>query len=250
MPKISAIVITYNEELNIRECLESLKWTDEIIVIDSTSKDKTVEIAAEFTSNVITTGGNDTYGKKRNIGIEKTTGEWILWIDADERVTPELKTEIEQSITAGEADAYYINRKSFFISKFIKHCGWYPDYTLRLFKKSTGIKFDDAKVHEKISYSGKTSRLKNQLIHYTDRDFEHYLAKMNNYTTLSAEEMHRSSKKTSFFDIIFRPAFTFFKMYFLKLCILDGYMGLVLCTLSSIHVSFKYSKLYYLNKST
>lgn len=248
MAKISAVVITYNEEQNIKECLESLKWIDEIIVVDSKSTDKTADIAAQFTSNIIISE-NISYGKKRNIGFEKATGEWILWIDADERVTNELKAEIEQIINGNnKTDAFYINRKSYFITKFIKHCGWYPDYTLRLFKKSTGIKFDDAKVHEKIIFEGKTSRLKNYLIHYTDNDFEHYLKKMNIYTTLSADELYRNNKKGSFFDIIFRPAFTFFKMYFLKLGILDGYMGLVLCTLSSIHVSFKYSKLYFLNK--
>jgi glycosyltransferase involved in cell wall biosynthesis len=248
MHKLSAIVITYNEEENIRECIESLKWTEEIIIVDSKSADKTIEIAKEFTANIITTE-NLSYGEKRNMGINAASGDWILWIDADERVSDELKNEITQTISGSSADeAYYINRRSFFINKFIKHSGWYPDYTLRLFKKSTNIKFDTAKVHEKAYYEGKTGRLKNQIIHYTDRTFEHYLKKLNSYTTLSAEELHNQNKKASLFDIIFRPVFTFFKMYFLKLGILDGYMGLVLCSFSSIHVMVKYSKLYYLIK--
>jgi glycosyltransferase involved in cell wall biosynthesis len=247
---VSAIVITYNEETNIKECLESLKWCDEIIIVDSKSSDRTIEIAGEFTDK-IAISGNIPYGEKRNIGIDMATGEWILWIDADERITNELQNEIIAVIQPGAADyeAYLINRKSFFISKFIKHCGWYPDSTLRLFKRSSGTRFNSLLVHESAVYSGEKGRLKNDILHYTDRDFEHYIKKLNSYTSLSAEELKEKGKKAGFFDIIFRPAFTFFKMYFLRSGFLDGYIGLVLCTLSSIHVSVKYSKLYLLNKN-
>lgn len=246
---ISSIVITYNEESNIRDCLESLKWTGEIIVIDSGSTDLTVKIAEEFTDNVHVIE-NIPYGMKRNIGIEKATGDWIIWLDADERVTPELKNEILQVTGSPVAsDAYLINRKSFFINKFIKHCGWYPDFTLRLFQRSSSIRFDNARVHEKTNYTGIAVKLKNELLHYTVPGFEHYINKMNRYTTLSAEELQSKEKNASYFDIIFRPAFSFFKMYFLKLGFLDGYMGLVLCTFSSIHVMMKYSKLHFLNKT-
>ncbi len=250
MVRINAIVVTYNEAANIKECLNSLSWCDEIIVVDSGSSDKTCELAMEFTNNITITG-KIPVGENRNIGIERATCEWIIWLDADERISPELKNEIIELINSPNStlDAYLISRKSFFINKFIKHCGWYPDYTLRLFKKSTGIKFDTALVHEKAVFSGKTGKLKNDILHYTDRDFEHYLNKLNKYTSFSAEELAKKSRSAGFFDIIFRPAFSFFKMYFLKLGILDGYMGLVLCTLSSIHVMTKYSKLYLVNKS-
>ena len=249
MAKISAIVITYNEAANITECLESLKWCDEILVIDSASGDNTCELSREFTNNITITG-NLPYGEKRNIGIEKATFDWILWLDADERISPGLKEEITSLINDSKTnnDAYLINRRSFFINKFIKHCGWYPDYTLRLFKKSAGIRFDSLLVHEKAIYNGSTGKLKSDILHYTDMDFEHYINKLNNYTSLSAEELKAKGKKSSFFDIIFRPAFTFFKMYFLKLGILDGCMGLVLSTLSAVHVMTKYSKLYLVNK--
>lgn len=248
MAKLSAIVITYNEENNIRECLETIKWADEIIVIDSKSTDKTAETAMEFTGKVMLVE-NMTYGQKRNHGIDAADSDWIFWIDADERVTPDLKEEIIKTINSAPTEnAYYINRKSFFITKFIKHCGWYPDYTLRLFRKSAGIKFNSSLVHEKPLYEGTSGRLKNELLHYTDKTFEHYITKMNNYTTLSANELFRNGKKSGFFDIIFRPYFTFLKMYFLKLGILDGFMGLVLCILSSVHVMVKYLKLYLLNK--
>ena len=249
MARISAIVITYNESANIRECLASLNWCDEIIVVDSCSTDNTCELAREFTNNITITE-NIPYGKKRNIGIDKAAFDWIIWLDADERISKELKNEIVDVIYSKEnnIEAYLLNRRSFFINKFIKHCGWYPDYTLRLFKKSAGIRFNEALVHEKAVFNGPLGRLKNDILHYTDRNFEHYIDKLNNYTSLSAEELFAKGMKAGFFDIIFRPAFTFFKMYFLKLGVLDGYTGLVLTTLSSIHVMTKYSKLYLMNK--
>lgn len=247
---ISSIVITYNEESNIGECLESLKWTDEIIVLDSNSSDRTVEIASGFKTKIIRTD-NISYGEKKNLGIEYAAGDWLLWIDADERITEELKNEIIEITGKENSDtgAYLINRKSYFISKFMRYSGWYPDYTLRLFKRSAGVRFDDSRVHEKAVYSGKKEKLRSDILHYTDKDFEHYISKLNSYTTLSAEDMLRNGKKASIFDIIFRPAFAFFKMYFLKLGLLDGYMGLVLSSLSCIHVMVKYSKLYLLNKN-
>lgn len=251
MADISAIVITYNEEGNIRECLESLKWCNEIIVVDSGSTDKTTDIAREQNARVILAESNsNTYGAKRNLGIDEAKGEWIIWIDADERITPLLEAEIKELINSTNPEsAYLINRKSYFINKFIKHSGWYPDYTLRLFQKSSEIRFNLLQVHESAQYNGKTGKLKNDITHYTVKTFEHYINKLNIYTTLSAKELYSNCKKASIIDIIFRPAIAFFKMYFLKLGILDGYMGIVLCTLSSIHVMVKYSKLYYLNKS-
>lgn len=249
MAKISAIIITFNEEDNIGDCLKSVDWTDEIIVIDSKSADKTVEIASSFTKNIFFTDNLPYYAKK-NLAIEKASSEWILSVDADERVPDELKNEILNTINKPESeyDAYALKRKSFFISKFIKHCGWYPDYVTRLFKKTSGAKFSENLVHEKLIQEGNTGKLNSDLLHYTNRDFEHYLKKLNIYTTYSANEMYSSGKTAGVFDIFFRPAFTFIKMYFLKLGILDGFIGFVLCFLSSIHVFVKYSKLYWLNR--
>ncbi len=231
MSKLSAIVITYNEENNIKDCLETLKWADEIIVVDSNSTDKTVEIAKQYTKNVLNTD-NNSYSYKRNIAIEAAKSDWILWIDADERVTDSLREEIKNIINKPEFDAYKISRKSFFINKFIKHCGWTPDFGLRLFRKSTGIRFNDLRVHENVVFEGKTGKLKSPILHYTDLTFEHYINKMNTYTTSSSMDLKDSGRKASLSDIIFRPFFTFLKMYFLKLGIFDGYTGLVLCTLS------------------
>jgi len=241
MNTISAVVITKNEQRNIRACLESLAWTDEIIIVDSASTDNTVSIARSFTSKIIISE-NIAYGLKRNIGIDNSTSDFVIWLDADERVTAALAKEIKQELEAPSHIADNINRKSFFINKFINYCGWYPDFTLRLFKRSTGLRFDNTGVHEKLSYKGMTGKFRNILLHYTDRDYEQYTSKLNNYTSLSAIELGKRGKKSNVLDLIFRPVFTFFKMYFFKLGFLDGYTGLVLCILSSFHVFFKHAK--------
>lgn len=250
MPKLSIIIITFNEESNIKDCIESAKWADEIIVVDSNSKDKTADIARTYTNEVYVVDEN-SYSSKRNFAIEKAGGEWIMWLDADERITEELKNEMLKIVNSNTAEfsAYLINRKSYFINKFINHCGWYPDYGLRLFKKSTGIRFDESRVHEKPLFDGKAGKFHSVLLHFTDLTFEHYISKLNSYTTKSALDLRGKGKKSSLMDIIFRPVFTFIKMYFLKLGLLDGYTGLVLCTLSGIHVFVKYSKLNFLTKN-
>jgi glycosyltransferase involved in cell wall biosynthesis len=251
MLKLSVIIITFNEENNIKECLESAMWADELLIVDSGSTDKTIEIAKGFTDKILISY-DKSYSSKRNFAIDKAQGEWIMWLDADERITEKLKNEIKELINSPSPEyrAYLIKRKSFFINKFINHCGWYPDFGLRLFKKSEGIKFNDSRVHEKPLYSGKTAKLRNEILHFTDLTFEHYVQKLNSYTAKSALDMHEKGKTASLIDIVFRPVFTFLKMYFLKLGILDGYMGLVLCTLSGFHVFIKYSKMYFLTKNS
>lgn len=241
MNDVSVIVITYNEEKNIKNCLTTVRWADEIIVVDSGSKDNTVNEAKQFADKIIVTE-NISYGAKRNIGITNAASEWIFWVDADERVSGELANELKSSIENNKFDVFYVKRKSFFINKFIRHCGWYPDYSLRLFRKSLCIKFNDAEVHESIKYNGKYGKMINEIIHYTDNDFEHYSEKMNNYTSLSANELSKSKRKSGFSDLIFRPFFAFFKMYFLKIGFMDGYTGLILCLLSAYHVFFKHAK--------
>lgn len=250
MERISALVITYNEENNISDCLDTLMWCDEIIIIDSKSSDRTTNIASKFTKKIFSVE-NLSFSEKKNLGVEKASYNWILCVDADERVTQNLKTEIRELLNSTDKslNAYYIKRKSFFISKFIKYCGWYPDYVLRLFRKSDKVRFSEKLVHEKLLLDEKAGKLRSELIHYTDLDFEHYVNKMNLYSSYSAEEIFLDRKKPKIFSIIFRPVFTFIKMYFLKLGFLDGYIGLVLCTLSSIHVFAKYSKHYFLTKN-
>ena len=245
MPKISAIVITYNEEKNIERCLSSIAWVDEIVVVDSESTDDTKKIASEFTPRVFDIKW-EGFGKAKDFAKDKASHQWILSVDADEVVTEDLKDEI-QRITRSEdsLDGYYISRKSNFLGKWIKHGGWYPDYVLRLFKKDKA-KFNHSMVHEKVWVEGKTGYLKNDLLHYTDPDFDHYLEKLNRYTSLGAEELFRKGKRAELFDVIFRPWAVFFKMYFVRKGFLDGLSGFILAVSSAFHVFSKYVKLWHL----
>ena len=247
MPKISAIVISYNEEKNIRRCLESLSWVDEIVVVDSYSEDNTKKIAGEFTDKIFDVKW-EGFGKKKEFARTKASFEWVLCVDADEVVTPELKDEIKKAIQDQFSyDGFYIPRQSNFLGKWIKHSGWYPDYVLRLFKKDKA-KFDESLVHEKLEISGKIGYLKNHLLHYTDPDLNHYLSKLNQYTSLSAKELFKKGKKANVFDLLFRPLATFFKMFILRAGFLDGVYGLILAMFSSFHVLTKYAKLWHLQK--
>ncbi|HLD18382.1 MAG TPA: glycosyltransferase family 2 protein, partial [Candidatus Nanoarchaeia archaeon] len=153
MQKISVTIITLNEEANIRACLESVKWADEILVSDSGSSDRTVEICKEYGAKVF----NDVwlgFGKQKNLIAGRARNNWILNIDADERVTPELKKEIEEVLNNGDCEGYNIPRKNFFSNKWIRHCGWYPDYNLRLYRRDKG-RFNERNVHEAVQIDGK-----------------------------------------------------------------------------------------------
>ena len=243
--KLSATVIVLNESRNIQMCLESLSWADEIVLVDTGSTDDTKEIASRYTEKIFDLKW-EGFGKSKKYAKEKASGKWILSIDADEVITEKLKNEILDVINSPESqDGYFIPRQSNFLGKWIKHSGWYPDYVLRLFKKDKGS-FTTDKVHEKVEVDGKTDYLKNELLHYTDPDLNHYLDKLNNYTTFSAEQLYQRNKRANLLDIVFRPIAIFFKMYFFKLGFLDGRVGLVLAGCSAFHVFFKYSKLWHL----
>jgi len=236
---LSVVIVTLNEEDKIRDCLESVKWADEIIVVDSFSTDRTVEIAKEYTSKVYQQeylGG----GPMRNLGIAKTKGDWIFTIDADERLTPELRAEIQQSLRSPECDGYYVPRKAYFMGKWIKHCGWWPDYVLRLFKKDAGT-YDHSLAHAKVAVRGKTGKLQNPLLHYTCRDVREFLDKINSRTSLMAKNArHATPLATGLLHAWAR----FFKLYFLQAGFMDGKEGLIISIVASYYVFIKYIKLW------
>lgn len=247
MSSITALILTYNEEENIKECLESVKWVDEIVVIDSYSLDLTVNIAREYTSQVYQRQFDD-FSAQRNFGLAKATSEWVLVVDADERVTSELKKEIRQNLSnnSDEYKGYRIPRKNYFLGKWIKYCGWYPDYVLRLFKK--GANRYSGMVHEEIRIKGKVAKLENAFIHYTYRDLEHYLNKINHYTTLDARGKCLAGKSKGLAYIILRPILEFIKKYLFKKGFLLGKQGLILSILSAYYQFLKYIKLWELNE--
>jgi len=244
---ISVVIITYNEQDNIKRCLESVRWADEIIVIDSGSYDKTLDIVRKYTNKIYIHKWKG-YSKEKNFGILKAKNDWILSIDSDEVVSDELKDEIIKSIKNTKFDGFFIPRKVYFLDKWIKHCGWYPDFQLRLFKKSKG-RFDESKlVHEGVKLNGKIGYLKNSLLHFPYKDLNQYFQRFNKYTTLAANELFKKNKRVIFVNLILNPIFTFFKMYFLKLGFLDGFAGFVVCFLSSFYNFVKYSKLWELTR--
>lgn len=248
--KISSIIIAKNEEHNIKRCIESqLNCIDEIILlVDETSTDKTFEIAASYEKVICKKTKWKGFAQTKKEAVTLTSYNWVLWIDADEEITDELSKElIEMKENESKFGAFKVARRAFFLNKWIKHSGWYPDYVTRLFNK-IHCGFDDSKVHEGLLVDGSVGKLKNDLNHYTDPSLSHYFEKFNRYTSLAAEDLEGKGRIASISDILLRPAFKFIKMYFLKLGILDGLHGFILAVFSSAYVFTKYCKLCELNK--
>jgi len=249
MNALTVITIALDEERNIVECLESVRWADQILVVDSGSKDRTVELARRFTPDIYTIDWQG-YGHARNFALDHAAGKWILWLDADERVPPGLAKEIREVVTRDEPgySGYSVARRAYFLGKWIKHCGWYPSRVVRLFRKEQG-RFSETRVHERLELQGEVGKLEQDLLHFTDLNLQQYLTKSNKYTTLAAEDMTASGKTFRLWDLLVRPPFLFMKMYVFRLGFLDGIHGLVLSVLSSAYVFSKYAKLWELTSS-
>jgi glycosyltransferase involved in cell wall biosynthesis len=248
MEKISIAIITKDEERNIRGCLESVNWADEIVVVDNGSTDRTLTVCQEYGVRIFREDWKGYSGQK-NSAIEKAKNEWVLSLDADERVTPELRREMEESLAADPSvDGYWIPRKNFFLGRWIRRCGWYPDLNLRLFRKSRG-RFGERAVHERVEIPGKTLPLSQPLIHETYRTLTDFLQRMDRYSTLAAREMNREGREFRWIDALFRPPLTFLQMYILRAGFLEGTDGLVLSILYSFYTFAKYAKLREIGKS-
>lgn len=242
MIPISVVIVTKNEQRNIERALESIKDAAEIIVIDSFSADNTPEICRRYTEKFFQKEWQG-YARQKQDGIDLAANEWVLVLDADEFVAPELKEEILKTIHEGRYAGAYVPRKNFFAGKWIKHGGWWPDYTLRLFKKTSG-RMEQRAVHEKVVVNGKTAYLKSPINHYTYNSISEFVDKNNIYSTLAAEELEKDNVSPNILDLTIRPCFTFVKMFFLKLGFMDGIHGLILALLYSYYTFLKYSKVY------
>jgi glycosyltransferase involved in cell wall biosynthesis len=239
--KLSVIVITKNEAVNIAKCLASVSWADEIIVLDSGSTDETVAICKTFTPHVFETDWQG-FGIQKQRALEKATGDWVLSIDADEVITSELRAEIENSISQNQFDAFLLPRLSSYCGKFIKHGGWYPDYILRLFRREVGYFTDDV-IHERVIVEGKTGKLTAPILHESYKDLSEVLEKVNSYSTLQAQKLAARGAKSSLSKAIFRAWWKFIQTYFVKAAFLDGRHGLMLAISSAESVYYKYLKL-------
>ncbi len=242
MKKISVVIITKNEEKNIAQCLESVKWVDEIIVIDSESEDKTVEIAERYGAKVFSPEWRG-YGPAKQEGVKQTSHDWVFSIDADEVLTTQLTDEIQTLLSQDDmCDGYLMPRKTNFMGRWINHSNWYPDHVLRLFNKTKGG-FNSNLVHEAIEIEGKKAYLKNDLLHYSYPTLDEYFRKSNIYTRMGAEDLLAQGKKSGFFGICIKPIAAFIKHYFLKKGFLDGMEGFLISFLSAVAVMVKYAKL-------
>lgn len=226
MPKVSGVIICRNEERNIEECIKSIQWCDEIIIIDSFSSDNTLGISKKYTGSIYQNEWKG-FADQRKFALTKVNFEWVFSIDADERCTEELKDEIKNLLAKENISekGFDIPRKSYFLNKWIKHGGWYPNYQLRLFRKDSA-EVSDRLVHESYIISGLKGKLKNNILHYTVTSITDYITKINSYSDLSAlEKVNR--KKIGFIDIFLIPRIVFFQQYILKGNFLDGIPGLM-----------------------
>jgi glycosyltransferase involved in cell wall biosynthesis len=240
MPTISAIVITKNEAAKLGDCLDSLAFCNEIVVVDSGSEDATVAIAEEKGARVVAHAWVG-YGPQKNFALSLATGDWVLSIDADERVSAELAQQIKAAVASGDADAYEMPRLSSFCGRVMHRSGWYPDYVLRLFRRTRAC-FSDDIVHERLVCDGRIGRLSADLIHVPVLKLEDALARMDRYSTLGAEKMVASGRRVSFMSGITHGVWTFIRVYILRFGFLDGREGFLLAVANAEGSYYRYMK--------
>ncbi len=241
--RLSVILIAQNEEKNLRDCLESVRWADEIIVVDGGSTDETIAIAREFTEHVFVNPWPG-YARQKQFALDRARMEWVLSIDADERVTPELRDEILSKLADGSMkfSAYEIPRLSTFLGKFIYHSGWYPGYQLRLFRR-TKARLSDAQVHEGFIVEGAVGRLKHHMLHFTHRSLEESFERLNRYSGLEAQD-RLNRKQVRWWDLLTHPVSAFFNKFIALRGYRDGMHGFVLALITAMVKMALYMKIW------
>jgi len=242
--KLTVTVITRNEAANLAGALESVTWADEIVVVDSRSSDETVEIARRYASRVEIHDWKG-YSAQRNYAADIAANDWILALDADERVPPALAAEIQQILRTEPASrGYRMPRVSFYLGRWIRGTDWYPDYQLRLYDRRIG-QFNGKRVHESVELSeGASGTLKNDLQHYPYRDISDHVTSIDHYTTLAAEEWAAAGRHTGLLDVVFHPPAAFLRNYVLRGGFRDGMAGFLISVLNSYYVFLKILKLW------
>ena len=242
MEKVTALVPTLNEASHIEECLKSLRWADELIVVDSHSEDDTVKIA-ETLADRVELHPFESFAKQKNRCLRLASNRWVLFVDADERVTPALRDEIKEVLSDPERDGYWIRRKNHFLGKHIRGAGWGRDRVLRLFDREKGD-YPDRLVHEEVLLRGRAGALREPLLHYPYGDLEEYWEKFHRYAWLSAMELKNQGRRGSVSSILLRPPARFLRMYFMQMGFLDGVHGFLLSGLAAFQVYTKYARLW------
>ena len=247
--KISASIIVYNEEENIAELCATVSWADEIVIVDSNSSDRTAEIARRYTNKVFNRDFRG-YKDKHEYADSMTSGDWIFWIDADERVTPELLKSIEALRRKTESElpcGFRIARKTWYANRWIKHGGWYPDYQMRLYRKSESH-WDGVAPHQTARVNGRVEILDGELLHYTKRDLSEHHRVTDVYSTLAAEHLADNGVKSSASKMFFSSLAAFVRTYILKQGFRDGVPGLMIAMFTAYGVFLKYAKVWERNR--
>ncbi len=244
MKRISAVLITYNEEDKIQRALGSLQSvSDEIVVVDSDSTDTTVELCSRYTDRILTKSWQG-YRDQKQFATDQASHEWVLSLDADEALSPQLEDEILQWKEQDDNfEGYYLPRKTFFMGRWIEHTTWYPDWQLRLFRKSQG-RWGGGRVHESFRVTGPTARFKGQLYHHTYASFSEYLEQLERFSSLAARDRFEEGQRARWFHVLFHPPAIFLKNYLLRQGFLDGKPGLTVSVLAAVSSLFKVLKLW------
>jgi glycosyltransferase involved in cell wall biosynthesis len=242
-PRISAVVIAWNEEARLRECLLSVAWVDEIIVVDAESTDKTAAIAREFTDHVLVRPWPG-FAAQKNFGIAQASGAWILSVDADETVSAELREEILAVVAAADAaDGYRVPRRNIFWGHWVRHGRLYPDWQLRLFRRGRGA-FVERRVHESAAVQGPVASLSAPLVHRSYRDVADFLERANRYSSLAADEWVAGGGRVRARDLVLGPLGRFLSMYVVHAGFLDGWRGFLLAVLYAYYVFVRWTKIW------
>lgn len=249
LASLSVIVITKNEAHNIAECLQSVLFADQLVVLDSGSTDDTVKIAEKMGAHTIQSADWSGFGVQKNRALALASGDWVLSIDADERLTPKLQAEIASVLTNPQFDVYSLPRLSSYCGQEMRHSGWYPDRITRLFRRDAAT-FSDDLVHEKLITSRPVGQLNSHLLHESFTTFESVLDKVNRYSTAGAQILYERGKKASLGKALVHGLWAFFRTYVLRLGFLDGRMGLVLAISNAEGTYYRYLKLWLLSKES
>jgi glycosyltransferase involved in cell wall biosynthesis len=241
--KLSVIIIACNSEATIRRCLESVAWADEIVLVDSGSTDRTMEIGREFTANVHQTSDFPGYGPQKNRALDLATGDWVFSIDSDEWITPEVRAEIDATLAApGTKVAFMLPRSSSFCGRFMRHSGWWPDHVRRLFRRDAA-RFSDDQGHDRLIVNGPVGRLSNPILHETITSLDQLIGKMNTYSAMTARNLHQRGRSASIFTALMHGWWAFFRTYFLRAGFLDGREGLMVAIVNAEISYYRYCKL-------
>lgn len=241
--KLSVIVITRDNESTIRRCLESVAWADEIVVVDSGSADRTLEICREFTGKVHQPADWPGHGPQKNRALDLATGDWVFSLDSDEWITPEVRAEIEAAMAApGNRVAFMLPRRSSFCGRFMRHSGWWPDYVRRLFRRGAA-RFSDDRGHDRLIVNGAVGRLASPIHHETIVSLDQLIDKMNAYSAMTARNLHERGRGASILTALLHGGWAFFRTYFLRAGFLDGREGLMLAIANAENSYYRYAKL-------